>query len=224
MGHGTGLFLFIGTGDLYLHVQMLFYYISSLLLGLLLGYLLWGWGRRSAEAKSYADGVRAAERKADAEGTSGEVGRLKSELDILTKARGALETRLEKTKVELEACRARKSPPSAEGTKLAPASPAPTTQPPQPTTEPETAPETSQTEPKRLTTPLGTPDDLKRIKGVGAKLEKTLNKQGFFHYHQIAAWTDAEAAWVDTQLKFKGRIARDDWIVQARSLAASTKT
>ena len=35
----------------------------------------------------------------------------------------------------------------------------------------------------------GKPDDLKMLKGVGPKLEETLNELGFYHYDQIAAWT-----------------------------------
>lgn len=65
----------------------------------------------------------------------------------------------------------------------------------------------------------GGADDLKKIKGVGPGLEKTLNEMGIYHYDQIAKWTDAEVAWVDARLKFKGRIVRDDWIGQAKSFA-----
>jgi NADH-quinone oxidoreductase subunit E len=62
-------------------------------------------------------------------------------------------------------------------------------------------------------------DDLKRISGVGPKLETTLNEMGFWHYDQIAKWSDEEVSWVDSRLKFKGRIQRDDWIAQAAALA-----
>jgi NADH-quinone oxidoreductase subunit E len=70
----------------------------------------------------------------------------------------------------------------------------------------------------------GGADDLKRIKGVGPKLEQTLNELGFYHFDQIAAWTEAEIQWVDNRLKFKGRITRDDWIGQAKLLAAGEDT
>ncbi len=65
----------------------------------------------------------------------------------------------------------------------------------------------------------GKPDDLKKIKGVGPKLEGVLNGLGVYHFDQIAAWTPAEVAWVDQRLKFKGRIERDDWIGQAKTMA-----
>ncbi|WP_439109976.1 NADH-quinone oxidoreductase subunit E [Lentibacter sp.] len=67
-------------------------------------------------------------------------------------------------------------------------------------------------------------DDLKLISGVGPKLEQTLNELGFWHFDQIAKWTETEIAWVDARLKFKGRIERDDWMAQAEVLAAGGET
>lgn len=70
----------------------------------------------------------------------------------------------------------------------------------------------------------GQPDDLKRISGVGPKLEKLLHRLGFYHFDQVAAWTDAEIAWVDDNLEgFKGRVSRDEWVAQARKFAAESK-
>jgi NADH-quinone oxidoreductase subunit E len=68
------------------------------------------------------------------------------------------------------------------------------------------------------------PDDLKRIKGVGVALEKTLNDLGVYHYNQISKWTPEHIAWVDDQLRFKGRIARDGWTDQAAKLAEGGTT
>jgi predicted flap endonuclease-1-like 5' DNA nuclease len=78
------------------------------------------------------------------------------------------------------------------------------------------------TRPVALTAPrAGVADDLKLIKGVGPKLETVCNGLGFYHFDQIANWTAAEVAWVDDNLEgFKGRVSRDDWISQARDLAA----
>jgi NADH-quinone oxidoreductase subunit E len=65
------------------------------------------------------------------------------------------------------------------------------------------------------------PDDLKLIRGVGPKLEALLHSLGFYHFDQIAAWSEAEVAWVDEHLEgFKGRVSRDGWVEQARALAA----
>lgn len=65
----------------------------------------------------------------------------------------------------------------------------------------------------------GKADDLKKISGVGPKLEETLNSLGVFHFDQIAVWNGDNVAWVDDYLSFKGRIDREDWITQAKALA-----
>ncbi|MBP7242053.1 NADH-quinone oxidoreductase subunit NuoE [Amaricoccus sp.] len=71
----------------------------------------------------------------------------------------------------------------------------------------------------------GGADDLKRIKGVGPKLEAVLHGLGYYHFDQIAAWTPAEVAWVDANLEgFHGRVTRDDWVDQARILAGGGST
>ena len=71
----------------------------------------------------------------------------------------------------------------------------------------------------------GKADDLKKIKGVGPKLETVLNEMGFYHFDQIASWTPEEVAWVDDNLEgFKGRVTRDDWVSQAKELASADKT
>lgn len=63
----------------------------------------------------------------------------------------------------------------------------------------------------------GKADDLKELEGVGPALEKLVNGLGFYHFDQIAAWTDADVALVDAEMKnFKGRIARDRWVAQAK--------
>ncbi len=68
------------------------------------------------------------------------------------------------------------------------------------------------------------PDDLKLISGVGPKLEQTLNELGFYHFDQVAKWGPQEIAWVDARLRFKGRIARDNWMAQAKTLAEGGET
>ncbi|TCD14444.1 NADH-ubiquinone dehydrogenase [Oricola cellulosilytica] len=67
------------------------------------------------------------------------------------------------------------------------------------------------------------PDDLKKISGIGPKLETVLNGLGVWTFGQIAAWTPNEIAWVDDYLQFKGRIERDNWIPQAGELAGKGK-
>ena len=67
----------------------------------------------------------------------------------------------------------------------------------------------------------GKADDLKIIKGIGPALEKLCHALGYFHFDQLAHWTAEEIAWVDDNLEgFKGRVTRDEWVAQARILAA----
>ena len=75
--------------------------------------------------------------------------------------------------------------------------------------------------PAGLTAPKGgKADDLKLILGIGPKLEALCHRLGFFHFEQIANWTEGEIAWVDENLEgFKGRVTRDRWVVQAKILA-----
>jgi len=72
-----------------------------------------------------------------------------------------------------------------------------------------------------LVAPVGAPDDLMRIKGIGPKLSARLAELGVFHYSQIADWTAAQLGVVDAQLgSFQGRPLRDQWQSQARLLAS----
>ncbi|MEL6724901.1 MAG: hypothetical protein AAFP81_07825 [Pseudomonadota bacterium] len=79
----------------------------------------------------------------------------------------------------------------------------------------------SLTPPERLPIPKGNADDLTRIKGIGPKLSARLNELGIYHFKQIAGWSEPEALWVDDFLSFKGRVARENWISQARVLSAN---
>ena len=82
------------------------------------------------------------------------------------------------------------------------------------------------TKPVTLEAPKGgAADDLKAIKGVGPKLEALLNRLGFWHFAQIAAWSDDEIDWVDTHLEgFRGRVRRDEWVRQAKLLSDGGET
>ena len=68
-------------------------------------------------------------------------------------------------------------------------------------------------------------DDLTRIKGLGPKIAALLNGQGVKTYAQIAAWSDEEIDRIDALLdRFQGRIRRDDWVSQAKLLAAGDES
>lgn len=83
-----------------------------------------------------------------------------------------------------------------------------------------------QDKPQMLTAPRdGGADDLKKIRGVGPKLEAMLHDMGIYHFDQIAGWSEKEVAWADANLKgFKGRVSRDTWVEQAQILAGGGTT
>jgi len=62
-------------------------------------------------------------------------------------------------------------------------------------------------------------DNLELIAGIGPKLAETLNELGIHRFQQIANWQAADVERVDTHLNFSGRIARENWIEQAKALA-----
>ncbi len=78
--------------------------------------------------------------------------------------------------------------------------------------------------PYGLATPLGKADNLKRIRGVGPQNETRLHGLGIWHVSQIAAWTDENVKWVGSYLGSSGRTQRDNWVAQARDLAAGKGT
>ena len=65
----------------------------------------------------------------------------------------------------------------------------------------------------------GKSDDLTRIKGIGPVNNRHLNQHGIFHFDQIAAWKKADIVAAEAYLAFDGRIAREDWVGQAKTLA-----
>ncbi len=83
------------------------------------------------------------------------------------------------------------------------------------------APKKAKAEPKaEAPAPEGGDDDLKRLSGVGPALEKKLHAAGVTSFAQIAAWGPDEIAEFDEKLSFKGRIEREGWVDQAKTLAA----
>lgn len=61
-------------------------------------------------------------------------------------------------------------------------------------------------------------DDLKKISGIGPRLEKVLNGMGFSTWADIAKWTEAEMREIDDKLGLDNRVLRDNWASQAKAL------
>lgn len=76
----------------------------------------------------------------------------------------------------------------------------------------------SKTKPKS-SAGLAIEDDLKRISGIGPKLEAVLKSKGVTTLAEIAGWTDKDIARLNDELGLEGRIARDDWVGQAKALS-----
>jgi large subunit ribosomal protein L21 len=72
-----------------------------------------------------------------------------------------------------------------------------------------------------LAAPVATgADDISLIAGIGPKILKGLTDLGVTSFAQIAGWTDADVERIETELKQKGRVAREEWIEQAKELMA----
>jgi large subunit ribosomal protein L21 len=63
-------------------------------------------------------------------------------------------------------------------------------------------------------------DDISLIAGIGPKNHKALTEMGYTTFAQIAAWTPADVEKIEDSIKMKGRIAREEWIEQAKELMA----
>jgi len=113
------------------------------------------------------------------------------------------------------------TPQKAEPSKPAPAPKAPVPVAPAPTVS---GPRTEVRKPRRVTSRAAAPvaelarDDLKRISGIGPKLEQVLNGRGIFRFADMAALSKAEVERLDSELGLGGRVVRDDWIGQAKAL------
>ncbi|WP_442678184.1 hypothetical protein ACSBM8_11645 [Sphingomonas sp. ASY06-1R] len=69
--------------------------------------------------------------------------------------------------------------------------------------------------------PAAPGDMLTQLKGLGPKAASLLHDLGVTRFEQIANWNDADVAAIDARMgAFKGRIARDRWVEQARLLAS----
>ena len=62
-------------------------------------------------------------------------------------------------------------------------------------------------------------DDLTVIKGIGKVIEKKLHEMGITSFRQIAAMTPEDAHRVNEAIEFPGRVERENWIGQARTLS-----
>ena len=62
--------------------------------------------------------------------------------------------------------------------------------------------------------------NLSLISGVGPTIEKKLRAAGITSWNDIAAWSEADVAKWDEELKLRGRATREEWVEQAKELLA----
>lgn len=65
----------------------------------------------------------------------------------------------------------------------------------------------------------GKADDLKRIDGIGPKVEQVLKGRGITRFQDLAEMEETALSALDKELGLDGRVLRDDWAGQARRLA-----
>ena len=58
------------------------------------------------------------------------------------------------------------------------------------------------------------------IGGIGPKIFAALTDMGITTFAQVAAWTPADVERIEADIKQKGRVAREEWIEQAKELMA----
>lgn len=195
----------------YLLSQMTFLLLGAFLLGLLLGWIIWGRFK-----------ARIGELEAEIARLRGDNDRLKAELDACGRARAELERRLREAEAALVSARSRPTVVSQPASSLVstPVAKAPAPK-PAPKAAPKPAPKKA-TAPKKVSAPVK-PDDLRRLIGIGPVNEKKLHALGIRTFAQIAAWTAADIKRVEDVLEFDGRIDRERWIEQAKLLAAGNE-
>ncbi len=190
----------------YLLTEMYLYMGATFVLGLVLGWLIWRFGRISPQELAHAE--------AEISQQKGALAKLRKELEACEVAR-------DKARAEVDAMRAENTELTIRAHQASELS--------QQLSDRLDALQRSELnvfdgepeQPAGLIAPEGgLPDDLQRINGVRAGVESMLNAMGVFHFWQIAQWSPAEVAWVNNNLEGynQGSVIRDRWQEQARAL------
>lgn len=225
-----------------------FYMLLAFLVGVLVGWFLWGRLRGELDSlRGDLDRTRSERDRLRADSD-----RLTGELDACGRTRADLERQLRGASAGSGPAKAAAPAPAAllstpAAAKSAPAKPAPAkpaASPAKPAAAKSAVPKTAAPKPvaakstpaKATAAPKaaparkaasatakpasGKPDNLRRLIGIGPVNEKLLKAQGITSFAQIAAWTAADIKRVEDVMNFDGRIARERWVEQAKLLAA----
>ncbi|MEI8719613.1 proton-conducting membrane transporter [Mesorhizobium sp. ISC11] len=226
-----------------------FYVVLAFLIGVLVGWFLWG--RLRGELDSLRGDLDRTRSERDRLRTDSD--RLTGELDACGKTRADLERRLREASAAPAAGSSAAKPASqapaalmstpatakSATTKPATAKPAaakavsakavPAKPAAKPAATKTSAPAKSATSKPATVKPAtakpasGKPDNLRRLIGIGPVNEKLLKAQGVTSFAQIASWTAADIKRIEDVMNFDGRIARERWIEQAKLLAAGNE-
>ncbi|CDX32014.1 NADH dehydogenase-like protein [Mesorhizobium sp. SOD10] len=211
-----------------------FYMLLAFVVGILVGWFIWG------RLRGELDGLRGDldRTRSERDRLRADSDRLKGELDACGRARADLESRLRdapsaKSGADKAATPApaamMSTPTTATSAKAASAKPASAKKPAATKTAAAPKPAAKTAAPKKAAAPAakkaaapttGKADNLRRLIGVGPVNERLLKGLGVTTYAQIAAWTEADVKRVEEVLNFDGRISREKWIEQAKLLAA----
>jgi small subunit ribosomal protein S2 len=69
-----------------------------------------------------------------------------------------------------------------------------------------------------LAAPVGEPDDLTKLSGVGKGWARKLNEHGVYHFWQVAEFTPDNLEELDEAFNAKGKITKSGWIGEAKKL------
>ena len=223
-----------------------FYIVLAFLVGLLVGWFIWG------RLRGELDSLRADldRTRSERDRLRADADRLTGELDACGKTRADLERRLRETSTP--SAKPSSSAPAALVSTPATAKSAPAAKPAAPakpaaakpaaakpvaaksaakpaaskpaaakaSAAPKPAASKPAAAPKKAAPPAAKADNLRRLIGIGPVNDKLLKGLGVTTYAQIAAWTAADVKRIEDTLNFDGRIAREKWIEQAKLLAA----
>lgn len=189
-----------------------FYVLLAFIVGLLLGWYLWGRVRGELdELRRNLDGVRGERDRLKAE-----TSRLSGELEACGSARTDLERQLTQAKAKPSAAAlVSASAATASGAPKKPSAPV--------AAKPAKAKAAGSGSVKAKAKKSPGKDNLRRLIGVGPVNERRLNEHGVTTFAQIAAWTAANVKSVEEYLQFDGRIERERWVEQAKLLAAGNE-
>ncbi|MDX8454182.1 proton-conducting membrane transporter [Mesorhizobium sp. VK9D] len=203
-----------------------FYMLLAFVVGILVGWFIWG------RLRGELDGLRGDldRTRSERDRLRADSDRLKGELDACGRARADLESRLRDApaakagadKAATPAPAALMSTPAAAA-KAAPAKSAAAKKPAAKAAPPKKAAAPAAKKAAAPPAASGKADNLRRLIGIGPVNERLLKGLGVTTYAQIAAWTAADVKRIEEVLNFDGRIARENWIEQAKLLASGNE-